>query len=118
MDDACPLRSGLCGTTMRRFGPSIENDGVAFRLWAPAARKVDLVFDQTVAMQPRDGWFEAHVPGAGAGIRYRFEIDGELQIPDPASHFQPEDVIGPSEVIDHAFDWQCTDWKGRAWEEA
>jgi malto-oligosyltrehalose trehalohydrolase len=103
---------------MRRFGPSIENGGVTFRLWAPAARKVELVLDQTVAMQPRDGWFEAHVPGAGAGTRYRFKIDGEIEIPDPASHFQPDDVQGPSEVVDHAYEWKCTDWKGRTWEEA
>ena len=43
-----------------------------------------------------------HVAGAGAGTRYRFNIDGEIDIPDPASHFQPDDVHGPSEVIDHA----------------
>jgi maltooligosyltrehalose trehalohydrolase len=103
---------------MRRFGPSIENGGVTFRLWAPAARKVELVLDRTLAMQPREGWYEAHVPGADAGTRYRFKIDGELEIPDPGSHFQPDDVHGPSEVIDHTYDWKCSDWKGRAWEEA
>ena len=43
-----------------------------------------------------------HVAEAGAGTRYRFRIDGEIEIPDPASHFQPDDVHGPSEVIDHA----------------
>src|SRR5262249_5383658 len=34
------------------------------------------------------------------------------------SAFQPEDVFGPSEVIDHAsFDWSATDWRGRPWHE-
>ena len=41
------------------------------------------------------------VPGARAGTRYKFRIDGEIEVPDPASHFQPDDVHGPSEVIDH-----------------
>jgi maltooligosyltrehalose trehalohydrolase len=40
-------------------------------------------------------------------------------VPDPASRFQPEDVFGPSEVIDpRAYRWRVRDWKGRPWEEA
>jgi malto-oligosyltrehalose trehalohydrolase len=65
-----------------------------------------------------DGWYEFHVPGAAAGTRYRFHIDDEIDVPDPASAFQPEDVLGPSEVIDHAYDWQATEWRGRPWHEA
>jgi len=103
---------------MTRFGPLIETDGVTFRLWAPAARNVQIMLDRPIPMQTRDGWFEAHVPGAGPGTRYQFRIDGELNIPDPASHFQPNDVHGASEVVDHTYDWRCTGWKGRPWEEA
>src|SRR5262249_38520417 len=30
----------------------------------------------------------------------------------------PQDVFGPSEVIDHnSYRWQPTDWRGRAWHE-
>jgi maltooligosyltrehalose trehalohydrolase len=66
-----------------------------------------------------DGWFEIHVPGAGAGFRYRFVIDGKNTVPDPASRFQPEDVDGPSEVVDpSAFPWSDANWHGRPWEEA
>ncbi len=102
-----------------RFGPILSERGVTFRLWAPAARNVSVVVDAPVAMTKRDGWFEAHVEGAGAGTRYRFKIDDDLDIPDPASHFQPEDVQGPSEVVDHAsFQWQTKDWKGLPWERA
>jgi maltooligosyltrehalose trehalohydrolase len=104
---------------MTRFGPLTTGDGVTFRLWAPAAKQVRLVLDRTLDMPAREGgWYELHVPGAGAGTKYKFNIDGELDIPDPASHFQPEDVHGPSEVIDHSYAWQCRDWKGRAWDEA
>ena len=49
-----------------------------------------------------DGWFTADVAGATAGTRYKFRIDDEIDVPDPASAFQPDDVSGPSEVIDHA----------------
>ncbi len=55
----------------------------------------------------------------GPGSRYRFRIDGDLLVPDPASRFQPESVDGPSEVIDpRAFEWADQGWRGRAWEEA
>ncbi len=70
-------------------------------------------------MRGHDGWFTLHVAGARAGVRYRFLVDGDLEIPDPASHFQPEDVSGPSEVIDHlAYRWETQDWRGLPWERA
>ena len=73
-----------------------------FRLWAPAARRVDLLLDRPQPMRRgNDGWFSADVAGANAGTRYKFRIDDEIDVPDPASAFQPEDVTGPSEVIDH-----------------
>jgi maltooligosyltrehalose trehalohydrolase len=90
-----------------------------FRLWAPAARHVDLLMSQPYPMQRRDdGWFSAEIPDAGAGTRYKFRIDDEIDVPDPASDFQPEDVNGPSEVIDHAhYQWHATEWRGRPWRE-
>jgi maltooligosyltrehalose trehalohydrolase len=101
------------------FGARPTSDGVAFRLWAPAARRVDLVLEQRHAMQRgADGWFAADVPGVGAGTRYKFRIDDEIDVPDPASLFQPDDVFGPSEVIDHArYAWRAGDWRGRPWAE-
>ena len=103
---------------MSRFGPALDDTGVTFRLWAPAARKAELLLDRAIAMEKHGEWFTARVAGAGAGTRYRFRIDGDIEIADPASHFQPEDVQGPSEVVDHAYAWKCKDWTGRPWEEA
>ena len=101
-----------------RFGPLIAPEGVTFRLWAPGAKRVELVSDRTLPMQRcDDGWYETVLPGAGPGTRYRFRIDGEIEVPDPASRFQPDDVHGPSEVIDPAYAWQSRDWKGRPWHE-
>jgi len=107
------------------FGPRVARDGVGFRLWAPAARTVELLLDRPLPMtRDADGWFAADVAGLGAGARYRFRIDGELDIADPASAFQPDDVFGASEVIDFASyrwrseAWRGDSWRGRPWAEA
>ena len=64
------------------------------------------------------GWFGLTTGLAAAGTRYLFRIDDDMQVPDPASRFQPQDVHGPSEVIDPgAWEWQDTSWTGREWEE-
>jgi malto-oligosyltrehalose trehalohydrolase len=104
----------------RQFGPDITDQGVTFRLWAPAARRVDLLLDRSIAMtRAENGWYSVHVREAAAGTRYRFRIDDELDVPDPASAFQPDDVLGPGEVINHdAYPWRTANWKGRPWHEA
>ena len=102
----------------RQFGPRLSAEGVNFRLWAPAARRVDVLLDEPAPMIKRDAWFEYHAPKAKAGTLYLFRIDGDLEIADPASQFQPHDVAGPSEVIDQAYAWKSEDWKGRPWEDA
>ena len=104
----------------RHFGAKLTGDGTTFRLWAPTARRVDLLLgEQSHALASAGhGWFEVTVPGVRAGARYRFRIDGEIEVPDPASAFQPDDVFGLSEVIDHAnYTWRATDWRGRPWHE-
>jgi len=102
-----------------RFGPQITPEGIIFRLWAPAAKRVDVLLDRPYPMQVQpEGWYEAAIPNARARTRYQYRIDGEIVVPDPASHFQPEDVFGPSEVIDHTqYQWRAN-WRGRAWQEA
>ena len=108
------------------FGAECRSDGsVRFRLWAPAARGVELCLGS--AQDPKrlpldrreNGWFELVTNAAGAGTKYKFRIDNEREVPDPASRFQPQDVHGPSEVIDpDVFDWQDLAWRGRPWEGA
>jgi maltooligosyltrehalose trehalohydrolase len=111
--------AATAGPRNTRFGPVISGAKVQFRLWAPAARNVAVVVE---ACQPvplvhtADGvWWGECV--AGHGSRYRFLVDG-ISVPDPASRFQPEDVDGPSQVIDGlAFGWECSGWRGRPWRE-
>ena len=102
------------------FGPKLTSDGTTFRLWAPAAKRVDLLMgsQRHELASAKHGWFETAISGAGAGTRYQFRIDDEIDVPDPASAFQPEDVFGPSEVIDHGnYTWRSNDWRGRPWHE-
>jgi maltooligosyltrehalose trehalohydrolase len=103
----------------RQFGPRLTADGASFRLWAPAAKRVDLLLEKSQAMRRgEDGWFAADIPGVKAGAHYKFRIDDEIDVPDPASDFQPDDVSGPSEVIDHAsYKWRAREWRGRPWQE-
>jgi malto-oligosyltrehalose trehalohydrolase len=103
----------------QHFGPKLTSDGASFRLWAPAAKRVDLLLDKPHALhRGNDGWFSAEIAGVKAGTRYKFRIDDEVDVPDPASAFQPEDVSGPGEVIDHsAYRWRAAEWRGRPWQE-
>ncbi|MBX9709866.1 MAG: malto-oligosyltrehalose trehalohydrolase [Xanthobacteraceae bacterium] len=102
------------------FGVRLTPNGAAFRLWAPAAKRVDVVLDHSVAMQrDEDGWFFAEVRGARAGTLYKYRIDDSTDVSDPASYFQPSDIAGPSEILDHgAYKWRATGWHGRPWNEA
>ena len=108
------------------FGAECLEDGsVRFRLWAPAAHKVELGLEKAnganrVALKKLDeGWFELVTDAAKPGSLYRFRINGTQEVPDPASRFQPEDVHGPSEVVNpSAFEWRDQEWSGRPWQEA
>jgi len=123
-----------------RFGASVRpQGGVDFRLWAPGANRVELVLMLKVgdgeearfveahgdagrreeAPTP-SGWYELFVPESTPGTRYRWRIDGQLDVPDPASRSNPAGVHDFSEVIDPlSFEWtQSAGWAGRPWAEA
>jgi malto-oligosyltrehalose trehalohydrolase len=120
MNGSGSISSGTSGTA---HGARLQSDGgVVFRLWAPSCESVGLALDTAapLAMPAQDnGWFELASATAKAGTRYRFVLPDGLRVPDPASRFQPDDIAGPSEVIDPlAYLWQDTTWKGRPWREA
>jgi malto-oligosyltrehalose trehalohydrolase len=104
------------------FGATLAAGGVRFRLWAPSARRVDLLLldAEALVMQPlAGGWYEVTSAQADARTRYAYRIDGRLVVPDPASRCNPDGVHGPSLVTDpRAFDWPDADWRGRPWHEA
>ncbi|HTW39158.1 MAG TPA: malto-oligosyltrehalose trehalohydrolase [Steroidobacteraceae bacterium] len=108
------------------FGAELTAErAVRFRLWAPAAQRVELAL-----YEPRgtrylempacgDGWVELTTDAAGPGTLYRYRIDGGLEVPDPASRFNPSDVGGPSMVVDpYAFKWTDASWRAPPWHAA
>ena len=101
-------------------GPSFEEGGLRFRLWAPGETRVELAIEggDPVGMTPAaSGFFETFVRGLGSGARYRFVLSDGRLVPDPASRFQPDDVNGPSETIDpSAYPWRES-WNGREWND-
>ncbi|MGH8151371.1 MAG: malto-oligosyltrehalose trehalohydrolase [Rhodanobacteraceae bacterium] len=106
------------------FGAQVCDQGVCFRLWAPAQRAVRVVIGldggehELPMARNADGWFELTTNAAHADSRYRYALDDGTRVPDPASRFQPDDVHAASEVINpRAYTWQHPDWHGRPWRE-
>jgi maltooligosyltrehalose trehalohydrolase len=103
------------------FGAAPQGDGhFRFRLWAPGEPRVVLEAGEVTAPMQRgaDGWHESTIP-ARPGERYRYRLADDVAVPDPASRFNPEDVHGPSELVDpRAYAWRHAGWRGRPWHEA
>ena len=88
-----------------------------FRVWAPAAARVQVVYGATVRAMNRvaGGWWVTSDPAAGPGTDYSFLLDAdETTLPDPRSAWQPAGVHGPSRVYDHrAFAWTDQNFRAR-----
>ncbi|WP_260958514.1 malto-oligosyltrehalose trehalohydrolase [Pseudomonas citri] len=99
----------------------LDAEHTRFALWAPDAFFVSVELDtgDSIPLLPQaDGWFviQTRCP---AGTRYRYNIDGEVEVPDPASRAQAGDIDRQSVVVDpHAYPWRHTRWSGRPWYEA
>lgn len=108
----------------RQFGPVPQHDGsTRFSFWAPDANTVHLQLHrgqtspQPLPMAKRDGWFELTTT-ASHGSEYRFLVNNELSVPDPAANAQTHDVHDWSQVVDHdRYQWRSTEWRGRPWNE-
>lgn len=106
----------MSSSITRRFpaGAEVQPDGgTHFRVWAPAARTVELLLDaggreRPMPMDREDGgYYSVHAGDAGAGTRYRFRLDGAAYA-DPASRFQPDGPFGPSQVVDPSpYPWRA-----------
>jgi maltooligosyltrehalose trehalohydrolase len=101
---------------MNPLGASLHEGGVAFRVWAPRCRTVDVVIEgrrPAPMTAAADGVFELLVAGLGAGTRYQYRLDGERYRPDPVSRWQPEGVHGASAVVDpRDFSWTDHAFRG------
>ena len=102
------------------FGAEVFGDSVRYRFWAPSQSKVLVAIDGERHQMNRldHGWHQYLAAGVQAGARYKYILEDGTEVPDPASRFQPDDVHGPSEVIDpRSYVWNDASWHGRSWEE-
>ena len=94
------------------------NNKTKFTVWAPMRDRlsVRIVSPQEQLIQlNKDEWgyWQGEAENVAPGTLYFYQLDGETDRPDPASHHQPQGVHGPSEVIDHqSYSWQDGDWQG------
>lgn len=102
-------------------GAEVVEGGAHFRVWAPRARRVDVVFEGAEGGsrppveldRASDGHHAGFVPGVTHGDRYRYRLDGGDAFPDPASRFQPDGPHGPSALVDpRRFRWTDHDFPG------
>ncbi len=98
--------------------------GYEFRLWAPAEKRIEVGLLGTVGgkryyrCSEKDGWHSCRIDSARPGDLYVFRLASGLEVPDPASRCNPQDVHGPSLLtVPTDFVWDA-DWAGRPWEEA
>jgi len=121
-----------------RFGASVRDGSVEFRVWAPKVRTMAVrILGETPRTIPMMGTPESEfvvtVPNLGEGADYFYVLDGEhgaeqgggdgggrdggeggsKERPDPVSRCQPQGVHGPSRVIDPgSFRWSDQKWSG------
>lgn len=104
----------------------LPEGGVAFRVWAPRAKKVAVKLlaspagaERVVAMRRGPGGlFTTVIAEARPGAEYVYVLDGQKERPDPASRHQPRGIHGPSQVVaTRDFPWSDAGWPGVAQTE-
>jgi maltooligosyltrehalose trehalohydrolase len=94
-----------------------DKNGVKFTVWAPKHESVSLVIYEkdgrrVIPMIRGDkGYFNLEMEDVSPGAEYKY-VCGDVEVPDPASRFQPHGVHGPSRVVKPAFAWEDGSWKG------
>ncbi|WP_430640947.1 1,4-alpha-glucan branching protein GlgB [Couchioplanes caeruleus] len=105
------------------LGAHPRGDGVAFAVWAPAARGVQVIGDFS-GWGPYDGWpmrslgssgvWELYIPGAAAGTKYKYKILGRDGVwrekADPMAQHTEVPPATASVVYESAYEWQDGDW--------
>lgn len=100
----------------------LGNNQCQFLVWAPFINKVDLQIvspeEKTIALNETEGGYHwSVIENINPGCKYYYILNMENRYPDPASRFQPDDVHGPSQVIDLYFPWSDSGWRGLPLQE-
>ena len=108
----------VCAQQTRVGANRLPDGSWEFLVWAPHARTVSVHFvsgcREIIPTDPlADGYHRATIKTLTPGSEYFYKLDGERDLPDPASRFQPQGVHGPSRIVDpEAFGWTDGKWNG------
>jgi 1,4-alpha-glucan branching enzyme len=75
-----------------------------------------LVLDRKLAMKRTADWFALKIPPASAGVRYGFEIHGDIEFRILLHISNPMTCMGQAK-LSTTHDWRCWKWTGRPWHE-
>ena len=91
------------------------NGRCTFTVWAPQLEKIAVHIvspkEQLIPLERQSQGYWQITLDAEPGTLYFYQMNGETDRPDPASHHQPEGVHGPSCVVDHRFAWTDDQWR-------
>ncbi len=99
----------------------LGNGECEFTVWSPTLNSVAVQIltpeQQVIPLKPQtDGYWQAKVSDVYPSALYKYVVNDENAFADPASQYQPEGVHGPSQVVDHHFEWTDAGWTGVALE--
>jgi len=88
-----------------------------FNIWAPHLETLELLLPekkhQRLPLQKQsNGYWTLETDNIFPGEKYFYLINNSLERPDPIGNLQPDGVHGPSEIVDHTFEWKDQNWQG------
>jgi maltooligosyltrehalose trehalohydrolase len=105
------------------LGATPAGTGVTrFLVWAPFARQVEVhpltPTERVLPLKPLShGYHQAVIEDVEGGSLYLYRLDGQDECPDPASLSQPQDIHGPSQVVEATFHWRDIAWHIVPWQD-
>ena len=106
-----------------KVGANYSHGKGEFVVWAPLRIRVSVVLvssNETFELRKTKGdYWKLTLDQVKPGTKYMYRLDCDIDRADPASHFLPEGIHGPSLVIDHNdFEWTDRDWRGMRIQDA
>lgn len=109
---------------MKRVGANYIGEGkLEFNLWAPVLEAVSLRLlsdNEKIIPLSKDerGFWSITLDNIAPQTTYFYRIKENLDLPDPASCYQPEGLSGPSMLVDHSvFKWEDQGYGQKGLEE-
>lgn len=105
----------------RSIGINFKEGRATASVWAPQAKQVAIKLvkgGKVIPLQKGEwGYWQADQLPMQPGDTYKIVLDGEKELPEPASLSQPEGVHGPSQAVDlTTFKWSDRAWQNHALE--